>query len=223
MHFLLIEDDEILGDGMCVGLGQYNYTVTWVKDGKSAVQTLKNQQFDLIILDINIPIINGFKVLKIARDLEIETPVLILTAYDGIEDRVKGLDAGADDYLTKPFDLDELCARIRALLRRAHGRSENTIHYGDLSIDPGAHIVFYKGELSNISRREFALLQKLVENKGRVITRDQLAQTLYGWDDEIDSNALEVHIHNLRKKFGAKLIRTVRGVGYMVNKEPNEG
>lgn len=222
MQILLVEDDVILGDGIRQGLSQYGYAVTWVKDGKSALSTVKLQPYDLAVLDINIPIINGLKVLESIRQQKIELPVMLLTAYDAVEDRVKGLDAGADDYLTKPFDLDELCARIRALIRRFNGRSENTITYGDISIDPSAHLVFKNGELVNISRREFDLLQKLIENQGRVMTRDQLTQALYGWDDDIDSNALEVHIHNLRKKFSSELIRTVRGVGYIVNKIGDE-
>lgn len=146
-------------------------------------------------------------------------PVVILTARESIEDRVKGLDAGADDYITKPFDLDELCARIRALRRRTAARAKPTIAHGEISLDPASHVVYLKNEVVNISRREFALLQKLLENSGRVLSREQLTQTLYGWGDDIDSNALEVHIHNLRKKFGNNLIRTIRGVGYMVDEE----
>lgn len=219
MHILLVEDDELLGDGIRVGLQQYGYTVSWSKDGQHATAILKVEQFDMIVLDLGLPKLNGIAVLKFIRSKNMDMPVLILTARDAIEDRVAGLDAGADDYMTKPFDLDELCARIRALLRRSHGRAETTLTYGDLSIDPASHIVFYKEELMNISRREFVLLQKFIENQGKVITRDQLTQTLYGWGDEIDSNALEVHIHNLRKKFGSDLIRTVRGVGYIVEKE----
>lgn len=219
MHILLVEDDELLGDGIRVGLRQYGYTVTWLKDGQAATLALKTETFNLIVLDLGLPKVSGLAVLKHLRSKGIDTPVLILTARDAIEDRVSGLDAGADDYMTKPFDLDELCARIRALLRRAHGRTESTLNYGDLSIDPASHIVFYKEELVNISRREFVLLQNFIENQGKVLTRDQLTQTLYGWGDEIDSNALEVHIHNIRKKFGTDLIRTIRGVGYMVEKE----
>ena len=219
MHILLVEDDELLGDGIRVGLGQYGYTVCWLKDGQSAMQSLKEEKFDLIVLDLGLPKVSGIAVLKFLRSKNMNTPVLILTACDAIEDRIVGLDAGADDYMTKPFDLDELCARIRALLRRAHGRVDSILTYGDISIDPASHIIFYKDELRNISRREFVLLQKFIENQGKVITRNQLTQTLYGWGDEVDSNALEVHIHNIRKKFGADLIRTVRGVGYMMEKE----
>jgi two-component system response regulator QseB len=162
--------------------------------------------------------LSGLDVLKTIREKNIITPVVILTARDTVDDRVKGLDAGADDYLTKPFDLDELCARMRALQRRSKARAKPIISYTNITLDPASHVVTLKGKEVMVSRREFALLQKLLENAGRVISREQLNQTLYGWGENIDSNALEVHIHNLRKRFGAKVIRTIRGVGYMVEK-----
>lgn len=220
MRVLLVEDDELLGDGIRTGLKHYGHTVDWVKDGKSANDVLSTnyENFDIIILDIGLPRLSGLDVLRKLRERNSSTPVIILTARETIDDRVKGLDAGADDYLTKPFDLDELCARIRALQRRSKSRAKPIITYGDISIDPASHIVSVAGETIMISRREFALLQKLLENTGRVISREQLNQTLYGWGENIDSNALEVHIHNLRKRFGNKLIRTIRGVGYMIEK-----
>jgi two-component system response regulator QseB len=220
MRVLLVEDDELLGDGIRTGLRHYGHTVDWVKDGKSANDaiTSKYESFDLIVLDLGLPKLSGLEVLKNVRERNITTPVLILTARDTIEDRVKGLDAGADDYLAKPFDLDELCARMRALQRRAKARAKPVIIYGEISLDPASHIITYRDEAILISRREFSLLQKLLENAGRVISREQLNQTLYGWGENIDSNALEVHIHNLRKRFGNDLIRTIRGVGYMVEK-----
>lgn len=220
MRILLVEDDELLGDGVRNGLIQYGYTVDWVKDGNSAKQAiLSTEAFDAVILDIGIPKPSGLEVLRAARAKNIKTPVVLLTARDSTEDQIIGLDAGADDYITKPFDLETLCARMRALQRRTTLRADPILTYGEISLDPASHTVHIKDELVNISRREFALLQKLLENPGRVLSREHLTSTLYGWGDDVDSNALEVHIHNLRKKFGTKLIRTIRGVGYMVDKE----
>lgn len=224
MRVLLVEDDELLGDGIRTGLKHYGHTVDWVKDGKSANDVLSTnyENFDVIVLDLGLPKLSGLDVLRKLRERNSATPVIILTARETIDDRVKGLDAGADDYLTKPFDLDELCARIRALQRRSKSRAQPSITYGKISLDPASHIVTFEGEPVMISRREFALLQKLLENTGRVISREQLNQTLYGWGENIDSNALEVHIHNLRKRFGNKLIRTIRGVGYMIEKRNDD-
>jgi two-component system, OmpR family, response regulator QseB len=220
MRILLVEDDTLLGDGINEGLRTSGYTVDWVKDGKSAYEVLssKHENFDLIVLDLGLPKMSGLEVLKAIREKNIATPVLILTAFETVDDRIKGLDAGADDYMTKPFDLEELNARLRALLRRSKERAQPTITHGDIVIDPASHIVTKGGEPIMVSRREFSLLQKLLENSGRVISREQLNQTLYGWGENIDSNALEVHIHNLRKRFGQGLIRTIRGVGYMIEK-----
>lgn len=224
MRVLLVEDDELLGDGIRTGLRHYGHTIDWVKDGKAAndVLTSTYESFDIIVLDLGLPKMSGLDVLKSIREKNITTPVVILTARETVDDRVKGLDAGADDYLTKPFDLDELCARMRALQRRSKSRAKPILTYGNITLDPASHVVHMDGEQVMISRREFALLQKLIENSGRVISRDQLNQTLYGWGENIDSNALEVHIHNLRKRFGTHLIRTIRGVGYMAEKLPEE-
>ncbi len=219
MRLLLVEDDELLGDGVRAGLVQNGYTVDWFRDGLSACQALKSESFDIVVLDLGLPKMGGLDVLREIRSAGITVPVLILTARETIEDRVKGLDSGADDYLTKPFDLDELCARLRALQRRFSNRAESQIVYGDVVLDPASHSVTFKEEDLNIPRREFALLQKLLENVGHVLSREQLTQTLYGWDEDVDSNALEVHIHNLRKKLGTNFIRTIRGVGYMVEKQ----
>jgi two-component system, OmpR family, response regulator QseB len=221
MRILLVEDDELLGDGVRAGLVQPGDTVEWIKDGLSAQQTLITEKFDIIILDLGLPRLGGLELLRWARSSGIKTPVLILTARETIEDRVKGLDSGADDYLTKPFDLGELCARVRALARRSANTElmDAILTYETVKLDPISHVVTIAGEIINISRREFALLQKLLENPGRVLSREQLSQSLYGWDDDVDSNALEVHIHNLRKKLGGgKFIRTIRGIGYMVEK-----
>jgi two-component system, OmpR family, response regulator QseB len=221
MRILLVEDDTLLGDGINEGLRTSGYTVDWVKDGKCAYEVLcsKHESFDIIVLDLGLPKMSGLEVLKAIREKNIATPVLILTAFETVDDRIKGLDAGADDYITKPFDLAELNARLRALLRRSKERAQPTISHGDIVIDPASHIVTKGGETMMVSRREFSLLQKLLENAGRVISREQLNQTLYGWGENIDSNALEVHIHNLRKRFGQGLIRTIRGVGYMIEKK----
>lgn len=224
MYILLVEDDELLGDGIKNGLSQMGDTVDWVQDGKSAQDVIvaPHSEFDAIILDIGLPGMSGLDVLRTIRGRGITTPVLLLTARESIDDRVKGLDAGADDYLTKPFDLSELSARLRALRRRAQSRATPHLVHGDLVLDPAAHMVTYQGNEVIVSRREFTLLLKLVENAGRVLSRDQLNQTLYGWGDSVDSNALEVHIHNLRKRFGSNLIRTIRGVGYIIEKQKED-
>jgi len=224
MRVLLVEDDELLGDGIRTGLRHYGHTIDWVKDGKAAndVLTSTYENFDIIVLDLGLPKMSGLDVLKSIREKNISTPVVILTARETVDDRVKGLDAGADDYITKPFDLDELCARMRALQRRSKSRAKPILTYGTITLDPASHVVHMDEKQVMISRREFALLQKLIENAGRVISRDQLNQTLYGWGENIDSNALEVHIHNLRKRFGTHLIRTIRGVGYMAEKLSEE-
>jgi two-component system response regulator QseB len=218
MRILLVEDDEMLGDGLRAGLIQYGYAVDWLKDGLSADQALKTETFDIVVLDLGLPKMPGITVLQNLRSRGQTMPVLILTARESIDDRVKGLDSGADDYLTKPFDLDELCARLRALQRRFSSRAEPLLVHNNITLDPAAHTVTLDNETINVSRREFALLQKLLENAGRVLSREHLTQSLYGWGEDVDSNALEVHIHNLRKKFGQAFIHTIRGIGYMVDK-----
>lgn len=218
MRVLLVEDDEMLGDGLRVGLVQYGYAVDWLKDGLSADQALKTENFDLVVIDLGLPKMPGITVLQNLRSRGQTMPVLILTARESVEDRVKGLDSGADDYLTKPFDLDELCARLRALQRRFSSRADPLLVHENITLDPAAHTVTLNGDLMNVSRREFSLLQKLLENAGRVLSREHLTQSLYGWGEDVDSNALEVHIHNLRKKFGQAFIHTIRGIGYMIDK-----
>jgi len=222
MRILLVEDDELLGDGLRVGLVQSGYAVDWLKDGLSADQALKTETFDLVVLDLGLPKMLGIQVLQNMRSRGLTMPVLILTARDSVEDRIKGLDSGADDYLTKPFDLDELCARLRALQRRFSSRAEPLLVHDGISLDPASHTVTLNGDLMNVSRREFALLHKLLENAGRVLSREHLTQSLYGWGEDVDSNALEVHIHNLRKKFGQEFIHTIRGIGYMIDKSKDE-
>lgn len=219
MRLLLVEDDQLLGDGISAGLKQDGYTVDWVQDGESADHALQSEHFDIVVLDINLPRLSGIEVLKRLRDRSSVTPVLLLTARDTVTDRVQGLDCGADDYLTKPFDLDELNARLRALLRRSSGRATPLLTHGAVVLDPAARRVTLDGTEVDLSQREFALLQVLMENLGRVLPRSRLDETLYGWGTEVESNTLEVHIHHLRKKLGSTLIRTVRGVGYMMDKE----
>lgn len=222
MRVLLVEDDELLGDGLRTGLIQYGYAVDWLKDGLSADQALKTETFDLVVLDLGLPKLPGISVLQNLRGRGQTMPVLILTARESVDDRVKGLDSGADDYLTKPFDLDELCARLRALQRRFTSRAEPLLTHEQITLDPASHTVTFHGENINLSRREFSLLHKLLENAGRVLSREHLTQSLYGWGEDVDSNALEVHIHNLRKKFGQEFIRTIRGIGYMIDKSKEE-
>lgn len=219
MRILLVEDDELLGDGVRAGLVHYGYAVDWLKDGQSALHALQYEKFDIIVLDLGLPKVSGLDVLDKIRRAGNNTPVLVLTARDTTQDRVKGLDTGADDYLTKPFDLDELCARLRALQRRFAARAVPHISYNNIVLDPASHSIFVNGEMINMPRREFALLQKLLENVGHVLSRELLTQSLYGWEEDVDSNTLEVHIHNIRKKLGANFIRTIRGVGYMVDKQ----
>ena len=218
MRILLVEDDPQLGDGLTIGLRQAGFAVDWVKDGNSADHALQSETFDLIVLDLGLPRLSGMEVLSRARSRRQTLPVLILTARDATGDKVSGLDAGADDYLVKPVDLDELAARIRALTRRSAGRAAPLLTRGDLTLDPAAHSVTLAGAPVELSSREFSLLQMLLENAGRVLSRSQLEQSVYGWRDEPDSNALEVHIHHLRKKLGSELIRTLRGVGYTIPK-----
>lgn len=218
MRILLAEDDPQLGDGLNVGLRQAGFAVDWVRDGAAADHALGSERFDLLVLDLGLPRLEGMAVLKRLRQRGQILPVLVLTARDATGDKVAGLDAGADDYLVKPVDLDELAARIRALARRATGRAAPMLRQGEVTLDPAAHTVMRGGEPVELSAREFSLLQTLLEGAGRVLTRTQLEQSLYGWGDEPDSNALEVHIHHLRRKLGSDFIRTLRGVGYTVPK-----
>ncbi|QRM19262.1 response regulator [Dechloromonas sp. TW-R-39-2] len=218
MRILLVEDDLQLGDGLTVGLRQSGFAVDWVRDGEMADLALSTETFDLLVLDLGLPKLSGMEVLKRLRGRSQMLPVLILTARDATGDKVLGLDAGADDYLVKPIDLDELAARIRALTRRTAGRAAPLLTHGDLALDPAAHTVTLAGQIVELSSREFSLLQMLLENTGRVLSRSQLEQSVYGWHDEPESNALEVHIHHLRKKLGSHLIRTLRGVGYTIAK-----
>ncbi|MFV2056753.1 MAG: response regulator, partial [Thiohalomonadales bacterium] len=200
-------------------LTQDGFAVDWLTDGESALSALSTHEFDVVVLDIELPKVSGLEVLRLTRDQGREIPILLLTARDSIADRVKGLDLGADDYLVKPCDLDELSARLRALHRRHLGNIRPILQHGVLELDPAAHTLSNNGSQVLLSAREFRLFQLLLENRGRVVTRANLEDKLFGWDNEIESNSLEVFIHHLRKKLGANLIRTVRGIGYTIEKE----
>lgn len=218
MRILLVEDDALLGDGLCAGLRRDDNAVDWVKNGETALSAITDTSYDCLVLDIGLPKMSGLEVLQQMRKAGNDTPVLILTAQDSTADRVNGLDAGADDYLVKPFEFAELCARLRALSRRNRGSSSETLQYKDIIIDTNAHTVEYQQQAITLSRREFSLLVELLSNQGRVLSRQSLEQKLYSWGDEIESNTIEVYIHHLRKKLYSELIKTVRGIGYIVEK-----
>jgi len=216
MRLLLVEDDAMIGEAVRAGLRQEGFTVDWVRAAEAGDAALKAEAYALLLLDLGLPRKSGLDWLGELRRRGERLPVLILTARDAVADRVSGLDSGADDYLVKPFDLDELSARVRALLRRQAGRAEPTLRHAELTLNPATHEATYKGEPIALSAREFALLAALLERPGAILSRAQLEQRLYGWGEEVESNAVEVHIHNLRKKLGHDTIRTVRGVGYRI-------
>lgn len=218
MRVLLVEDDVLLGDGLAAGLRDAGLGVDLVRDGVAAEAALAAEQFAALILDLGLPRRDGLSVLSRLRQAGNPIPVLILTARDQVADKIGALDLGADDYVVKPFDLDEVAARLRALVRRAHGRAQVIIEHGDLRLDPAGRVLTQAGATVTVTPREFDLLQLLLENAGRVLTRRVLEEQLYTWGDAVESNALEVHIHHLRRKLGADLIRTVRGLGYMVER-----
>lgn len=219
MRLLLVEDDEILGDGLAAGLKMEGYAVDWLTNGKLADEALKMNCYELVVLDLNLPDMDGLSVLRALRARKDETPVLVLTAKDTVPDRVEGLDSGADDFVIKPFELDEVCARLRALARRNEGRSTPTIEYKGLVLDPASHQVTFNGEKVELSQKEFEILSFLMGNIGRVVSRARLEESLYSWSSDIESNTVEVHIHYLRKKLDPGIIRTVRGVGYIIDSE----
>jgi len=216
VRLLLVEDDALIGEGVRTGLKLAGFTVDWVNDGQSAGLAVANGVYDALVLDLGLPRKDGLSLLRELRAKGNRIPVLVLTARDAVQDRVRGLDSGADDYLVKPFDLDELTARVRALLRRRAGRADTLIQHGALLLDPVSRRVEYKGRPVHLSPREFALLHALLERPGAVLSREQLEERLYGWNEEVASNAVEVHLHNLRRKLDAGIIRNVRGAGYRV-------
>jgi len=219
MQLLLVEDDPALASGLQKALQDQGFTLNHVASGQHALQLLNITTPDIVILDLGLPDLDGLDVLKIIRKKYSALPVLLLTARDRVEDKVTGLDCGADDYLAKPFEITELVARLRVFERRLGTAQSNDIVIGDVSLSTVTQQVKVNGAEMEMSRREYGLLKALMENAGRVQTRDRLEAKLYSWDDEIASNALEVHVHNLRKKLGAEFIKTVRGVGYIVKKD----
>jgi DNA-binding response OmpR family regulator len=218
MRVLLVEDDDLIGSGVEAGLRQAGFTVDWARDGRAAALALGTTGYELVVLDLGLPKLSGTELLKGLRGRRDDTPVLILTARDSVPDRVSGLAAGADDYLGKPFDLTELIARCRALLRRAQGRSVELIRYGALHVDPTSLTATQDGRPVPLTGRECTVLVALLTHQGTPLSRTRLEESLYGWQEEVESNAIEVHISNLRKKLGAHMIRTIRGVGYVMEK-----
>ena len=220
MHILLVEDDAHLGDAIQRALERLGYTVSWLRDGRSASSAIRDRTADLILLDLGLPGRDGIEVLTEARRARIETPVLVMTARDGLSARVDGLDAGADDYMIKPFHVEELAARIRSLSRRMRGLAVNRMDVGALSLDLGTSEVTFRGATVELTRREFSLLQALMENAGRLVRRESLENSLYGLDHVVGNNALEVLVHSLRRKLSFETIRNVRGFGYMIPRDP---
>jgi two-component system OmpR family response regulator/two-component system response regulator QseB len=216
MRVLLVEDDGLLGEGLRAGLGQAGFAVDWVREGPDAVHALETTPFAAIVLDLGLPGLGGLAVLRRLRARGGKVPVLILTARDAVEDRVTGLDAGADDYVVKPVDLAELAARLRALVRRASGEAEPVLRRGELELYPADRRVIFRRREVELSAREFTLLHELMLSAGRVLSREQLEERLYPWGREIESNAVEVHVHHLRRKLAPGVIRTIRGVGYLM-------
>ena len=228
MRVLVVEDDALLGDAIQAGLKQSGYAVDWMKDGVAAEQALTTEPYAAVVLDLGLPRLSGMEVLRRLRSrngqtqtqtLNARIPVLILTALDAVDDRIKGLDAGADDYLAKPFDMGELSARLRALVRRASGSATPELQVAGVTLDPAAHHVLYHDEPVELSAKDFAVQHALMLNAGKVLSRAQLEEQLYAWGEEIESNAVEVHIHHLRRKLFPALIETIRGVGYLIQSD----
>jgi len=219
MRILLAEDDALLGDGLRAGLRQLGFQVDWVRDGPAAERELRAEPYAAAVLDLGLPLKDGLEVLAAVRRAGVSLPVLVLTARDAVPDRIRGLDLGADDYVLKPVDLHELGARLRALVRRAHGQPQELLRAQDVLLDPAARTVSQAGTAVVLSMREFDLLQVLMLSAGRVLAREQIEQQLYSWGQEVESNAVEVHVHHLRRKLGSGLINTVRGVGYVLQRE----
>ena len=219
MRLLLVEDDALIGSGLQQALRREGYTMDWVQDGKAAGAAVQMAPYGLLLLDLGLPGQDGMQLLKGLRQRDDAVPVIIITARDGLPDRLAGLDGGADDYLIKPFAIEELIARIRAVGRRQAGRARMELSVGPLRMDPGRHLLWLRDEPVSVSAKDFALLQVLMDDPGVVLSREQIEDRLYGWEEEIGSNAVEVRIHNLRKKLGAEVIQTVRGVGYRIRQQ----
>jgi two-component system OmpR family response regulator/two-component system response regulator QseB len=223
MRILVVEDDPLLGDALQAGLKQRGFDVDWVKDGVAAELALRTESFAAVVLDLGLPRLDGLQLLGKERSKGSKVPVLVLTARDAVEDRVRGFDTGADDYVVKPVDLDELAARLRALVRRSRGEPAPILELGELRLDPAARTVVHRGLPVELQAKEFNLLHELMLNAGRVLSREQLEGRLYAWGEEVESNAVEVHVHHLRRKLAPELIRTVRGVGYVLPREQGHG
>ncbi len=223
MRILLVEDDELLGDGIKTALTHFSYVVDWTTKGNEALSMLRSTEYNLMILDLGLPDIDGINVLKKTRESKAQgsadIPILVLTARDHIDDKVAGLDVGADDYMVKPFDIRELEARIRTLTRRSEGRRTDEVCVGNAVLDINQRVLVFNGENITFSRREFSLIEAFFGSPNQVFTRENLENISYSWDDEIESNSLEVHIHRLRKKLGSDAIKTVRGVGYRLSED----
>ena len=219
MRLLLVEDDAMIGEAVLQVLRDQHYAVDWVRDGTMADEALKSEHYDLVLLDLGLPKRDGLDVLRALRKRRASVPVLVATARDGVADRIAGLDAGADDYVVKPYDIDELLARIRALLRRSAGRGEPVFEHKGVSLNPATREATVQGQPVSLSAREWAVLEPLIARPGAVLSRAQLEEKLFSWKDDVSSNAVEVYIHGVRKKLGNELIQTVRGLGYLVPKE----
>jgi len=216
MRVLIVEDDPLLGDALAAGLKQRGFEADWVQNGHDAQAAIRVEPFAAVVLDLGLPGLGGLELLRGERARGNKVPVLILTARDAVQDRIAGLDSGADDYVVKPTDLDELAARLRALVRRSKGEPAPVLQIGPLVLDPAARMVTLGGQAMDLPPREFTLLQELMLNAGRVLSREQLEERMYRWGDEVESNAVEVHVHHLRRKLGAQIVKTIRGVGYMM-------
>ena len=219
MRVLVVEDDPLLGDALTVGLRQRGFEADWVQDGRDAQTAMGVEPFAAIVLDLGVPGLSGLELLRRERARGNKVPVLILTARDGVQDRIAGLDSGADDYVVKPADLDELAARLRALVRRSKGEPAALVSVGPLILDPAARTVTRGGHGVDLQPKEFTLLQELMLNAGRVLSREQLEERMYPWGEEVESNAVEVHVHHLRRKLGANVVKTIRGVGYVMPRD----
>lgn len=216
MRVLIVEDDTLLGDALAAGLKQRGFQTDWVQDGRDAQAAIRTEPFAAVVLDLGLPGMSGIELLRGERARGNKVPVLVLTARDAVHDRIAGLDSGADDYVVKPTDLDELAARLRALVRRSNGEPAPVLQIGPVVLDPAARAVSLGGQAIDLAPREFTLLQELMLNAGRVLSREQLEERMYRWGDEVESNAVEVHVHHLRRKLGSQVVKTIRGVGYMM-------
>jgi two-component system OmpR family response regulator len=220
MRVLLVEDDRMIGEAAAQALKDAGYAVDWVRDGQAALDTIASQSYDVVLLDLGLPKKDGLAVLRSVRARNNPVPVLVITARDGIDDRIQGLDSGADDYVLKPFEMRELLARMRAVIRRKGGVAGPVLSNGVLSLDPATHEVTVHGESTRLSKREYSLLQALMARPGTILSRSELEDRIYGWGEEVESNAVEFLIHSLRRKLGSRAIRNVRGLGWMVSREP---